>query len=143
VVLLATLTRGQSHLTPNEEHVVTDYLVSDNQVLAGTLPAVLGQLGATPAVVITVYGGEIVLEGKTARSMNYNMDLPSNGRYVVFLKQDGTVPGHYWIYNGAIFSINADQVRPLLKQSEDTFGGVHRAPASALIQRVQKSRPIR
>ena len=139
VVLLATLTRGQSHLTPNEEHVVTDYLVSDNQVLGGALPAVLGPVGATPAIVIAMYGGEIVLEGKTARSMNYNMDLLPNGRYVVFLKRDGTDVGRYKIYHGAVFAIGDGQVRSMLRQSEDTFGGIHRMPASALVERVQRA----
>ena len=95
VVLIATVSKGKSYLTPNEEHVYTDYTVSPRRVVAGSYPLLSGVPVATMPLTITQYGGEMILEGVVVRSQNYNYPDWGNGEYLLFLKDlarslDGT-----------------------------------------------------
>ena len=139
VVLIGTLSREKSYLSPNEEHVCTDYIISDIRLLAGTYSSLSPLPQVTKPPVLTMFGGEMMLEGVPARSISYNFKPLANGRYLLFLKRNGSDAGRYSPYHGGVFALNGEQVIPMLNQSEDIFVGVRHTPASVIISRVEKA----
>ncbi len=137
LVVVCTLTRGKSYLSPNEEDVFTDYMISEYRILAGTLMATSGPLGSVTPPVLTMFGGEVMLDGVPALTRNFNFGPFADGRYLLFLGGGGKEPWRYRLWHAGVFALNGEQARPMLNQSESVYVGVEQTLASALIARVE------
>jgi hypothetical protein len=137
VVMVAMLSRGKSYLTPNEEHIHTDYMISDAQVIAGELPALTGAPGAVIPFVFSMYGGEMIVEGVSVRSVNHSFATPKDGRHLLFLKRRGKDNGRYEVHHGGIFAIDAGTVKPLVSGADSVYPGVAGTSASSLVSRIE------
>jgi hypothetical protein len=76
-VVQVTLSRINSYVGSRGDRVLTDYLITTPMVIAGELPAPTQRVprpGTSP--ILTVYGGEVVLEGVTVRCTD-NIATPS------------------------------------------------------------------
>jgi hypothetical protein len=144
VVVIAMLERGKTSLTADEKYLYTPYDMSNVRVIAGSLPSLSGQMGKINPLTLIHGGGEIVLEGVPVRSVDYN--LPNgleSGRHLLFLKQYRTEPGQYQIYNGGVFAIDSDTLRPLTGGADTLFPGMRDMPVSQIVSQIQKAATLR
>lgn len=125
VVLRARLVRTTSYLGPKEDRILTDYRIDVEQLISGDLPVTRTVPGSTPDLRLTVYGGELRVEGVLLRATDPNRGEIMDGRsYLLFLTRSRAGgPGSYEIHYGGIFEVSNDRVRPLLKQGDRVFGG--------------------
>jgi hypothetical protein len=124
VVLRARLVRGEAYLGPNEDRVLTDYRIQVEQLVAGTLPLATQKApGTTPPLTLTVYGGDVTVEGVLIRATDPNRHEIVDGRpYLLFLKHSRRgEPGFYEVHYGGIFDVSDNRVTPLLKQGGSIF----------------------
>lgn len=140
VIVIAMLQRGKTSLTADEKYLYTPYDMSIVRVIAGSLPSLSGALGKMNPFTLIHGGGEIVLEGVPVRSVDYNLpDGLENGQYLLFLKQFRKERGQYQIYNGGVFAIDSDQLRPMASGSATLFPGMKDTPVNQLVSRVQNA----
>ena len=140
VVVIAMLQRQQTSLTADEKYLYTPYEMSNVRVVAGALPSISGALGKSNPLTLIHGGGEIVLEGVPVRSVDYHLpDGLANGQYLLFLKQFRTEPRQYQIYNGGVFAIDADKLRPMTAGSNTLFPGIKDTPVDQLVSRIQSA----
>jgi hypothetical protein len=139
VVVIAMVQKGKTSLTADEKYLYTEYGMSNIRVVAGALAVVSGALGTTSPFTLICCGGEMILEGVLVRSVNHNLRELPNGQYLLFLKRSrfGTQPGSYQIYNGGVFAIESDKVRPMVSGS--TFPGIKDTDVDQLVSRVQSA----
>lgn len=146
VVLQAKLSRINSYLTSNEDRVLTDYRILESRVVAGRLSAMSSQVpGPGVALILTVYGGEVIVEGVTIRGTDNNREaIKDGGQYLLFLKQSRRrEPGRYEIYYGGVFEISHEEVKPLLKRADDVFKGTIDGRLKDLVLRIQTAVQVR
>ncbi len=143
-VVQATLSRGASYVGGSSgDRVLTDYLLTAPTLIAGRLPvAVLPSPGTSP--ILTVYGGEVVLEGVTVRCTDINRAAIKDGaQYLVFLRPSrapGAAGTHsYEIYYDGIFEVSRDQLKPLLKNADYVFPEFLHQRREDLVARIQKA----
>ena len=144
VVVQATLSRFDSYLGSAGDRVLTDYLITAPTVISGRLSDSIQRVpGPGAAPILTVYGGEIVLEGVTVRCTDVNRGaIKDGGQYLLFLmlsRRPG--PGRYEIYHGGIFEISGDQVTGLLRNAEGVFADFlrNRPKPKDLVARIRKA----
>jgi hypothetical protein len=140
IVLQAKLTRINSYLSSTEDRVLTDYSILGPDVIAGRLRLPPMQIpGKTVPLIVSVYGGEVVVEGVPIRVTDQNFEAIKDGRqYLLFLKQSRRAePGRYEIYYGGIFEISQEEVKPLLKRADDVFKGTVDARVNDLVARIR------
>jgi hypothetical protein len=126
VVLLAKLARTNSYITADGHRVVTDYSIHEPTVIAGSLPPTWASVpGRAVPLILTVYGGEVTVEGVKVRGFDQNREaIADGGTYLLFLSKSPQLePGRYWIYYGGIFEVSHDNVRPLLKDADNVYKG--------------------
>jgi hypothetical protein len=142
VVLTGKLRRKSSYLGLKEDRVHTDYNITEVTVISGrlTLPAE-SISGEKVWPIVTVWGGETVVEGIRVRAIDRNFDaIEDGGDYLVFLRAARQSPiARYEIYDGAIFEIGAQYVTPLLKHGDDIFAWARELPMSELIAKIRAS----
>jgi hypothetical protein len=118
LVLVATLQWKRSYLTPDERHIETDFRIVPNQIISGQFPA---SVTATPTQtyesILTVSGGDVMLEGRTVTEPDSRREMPvNNHRYLLFLVPFGPQPARYQIQNVGIFELKDNgTLRSLLK----------------------------
>ena len=131
-----------SYLTSNEERILTDYSIQEAHVIAGRLPVLRVQIpGEVAPLILTVYGGEVTVDGLLIRNIDHNLGVIEDGRqYLLFLKPSrSSEAGRYEIYYGGVFEVLQDRVRPLLRGAENIFKGVGGLPIKDLIQQIEKA----
>jgi len=137
-VVITMLTRGRTSLTPDEKYLFTPYEMSNIRVVAGALPSLSGALGKVNPFTLIHGGGEIILDGVPVRSVDYNFPNGfKNGQHLVFVKRYRAEPGQYQIYNGGIFAIDSDQLRPVASGSATLFAEIKGTPISQMVSRIQ------
>ncbi len=142
VVLMASLARVRSYLSSDESAILTDYSILEPSVVAGHLPVIASSSqGTSVPLILTDWGGETIVEGVRVRGTDYNREPINDGaRYLLFLMRSrGGEPGQYEIYNGAIFDISQDRMRPLIRNASDVFKGTVDARLASVVSRVQKA----
>ena len=74
-------------------------------------------------LILTVEGGETLIEGVTVRSGNPNYGpLRDGGYYLMFLSPSRQPePGRYEIFHGGIFEVTQDRVKPLVKTPDIVY----------------------
>jgi hypothetical protein len=138
VVLLARLSRRNSYLSPNEYHLYTDFVINEPRVISGNLVLPSAAPRAATPLVITLLGGEIVIEGVPVRYLNDNFSAMVDGEYLLFLKRDQDV-GRFQIYERGIFRLDGQLVKPLAREADDMFPDLRGASVPALISRVENA----
>ena len=148
-VVQATVSRVRSYVGGRRgDRVLTDYQITAPLVIAGQWPASVQVVPGpgTPLPVLTVFGGEVVLEGITVRAADVNRaDIKDGGEYLIFLRPSrganraGEIA--YEIYYGGIFEISGDQVLGLLNKANDVFADFlkDRPKGRELVARIQKA----
>jgi hypothetical protein len=142
VVLLAKLSGMRSYLSPTEDRVLTDYTIVEARVIAGRLPTLTSHTpGTVVPLILTVYGGEAIVDGVLIRGTDNDRDAISDGgQYLMFLRRSGHPDaGRYEIYYGAIFEILPETVRPLLKNAALVFKGTVNPRPQDFISQIQTS----
>jgi hypothetical protein len=105
VILDATLTRSRSYLTADQQDILTDYEIAPNSVLAGSLVASRTAPGPSSPLILTMYGGDLEIEGTRVSVVDYSLALPRNGgRYLLFLQPFGN-HGQFQLYRAGAFQI--------------------------------------
>ena len=150
-VVQVTLSRINSYVGSRGDRVLTDYLITTPMVIAGELPAPTQRVprpGTSP--ILTVYGGEVVLEGVTVRCTDNNRDAIKDGaQYLIFLRPSRAPStagaSRYEVYHGVIFEVSGDQVRGLLNNADHVFVDLlkDRATPKDLVARIQKAAQAR
>jgi hypothetical protein len=136
VVLLARLSRGKSYLSPNEYHLYTDFIIHEPRVISGSLVVPSAAPTAGTPQVITLLGGEMVIEGVPVRYLNDNYSAIVDGEYLLFLERDQDA-GRFQIYERGIFRIDGQLVKPLAREADDEFPGLRNAAVPTVISRIE------
>lgn len=142
VVIQARLQKLKSYVNDAGRRVLTDYLIVEPRILAGGFTGAPSPTpGVAAALIMTVFGGEIVLEGVTVRALSQNLDAIHEKReYLLFLRSDSK-QGRYSIYNGGIFDVSSGELTPLLKLGHEFFKDTTREKrVNEAISRIQAAR---
>lgn len=140
VVIEGKLSTHRSYLSPNADRVLTDYRILHPRVVSGHLTSASRPApGAGAPLVLTVYGGEAVIEGIRIRATDNNREaIKEGGHYLLFLRASRSgEPGQYEIYYGGVFEILKDKVNPLLRDADRVFKPLDR-DLGVLMRRIQK-----
>jgi hypothetical protein len=146
LIVHAKLSRINSYLDPKEDRVHTDYRILEPNVIAGRPPSFSTSVpGPRVPLILTVWGGDVIVEGVTIRGIETNRTAITNdGYYLLFLKPSRRPePVLYEVHYGAIFEIAQDAVTPLLKQANDVFRGTVDAGLKDFISRIQTAVKVR
>jgi hypothetical protein len=141
-VVLAKLTRVRSYVGGSGDRVLTDYAVTTPTVIAGRLaPSIQPVPSQVAEPILTVYGGEVILEGVVVRCTDINRaPIQDNASYLIFLspaRRGG--PSQYEIHYGGIFDISQEKLKPLLKSADYVFADFIKEPAAKVLARVQNT----
>ena len=148
-VVQATLRWRRSYIGGTRgDRVLTDYEITAPLAIAGQWPVSVQRVPGpgAPLPVLTVFGGEVVLEGVTVRAHDVNRaQIKDAAEYIVFLRPSrGASRAReiaYEIYQGGIFDISGDHVTGLLKNADDVFADFlkDRPKPDELLARIQKA----
>lgn len=126
VVVVARLVGQRTFLDPGGDRVLTNYFLREPDVVTGQ-PA--SRQEPTPGVgrelVLTVLGGEVLVDGVTVRTIDQNREpIIEGSRYLLFLfPSRSTVTGEYEVYNGGIFDVSTGRLKGLFQDSPHIFAG--------------------
>ena len=98
VVLHARLVRLKSYVGADGERVLSDFAIRDNLMLAArTADAAAAVQGASQTLIVTEFGGELMIEGVEVRSSaGGRAAITDGGEYLLFLKNARRPgPGRY------------------------------------------------
>ena len=146
VIVQATLVQARSYVSPDADRVLTDYSIVTPTVLADRSPALtLSRAGTAPALILTTYGGEVVLEGVTVRGFDTSREPIANGaQYLLFLRPSRSgQAGQYEIYYGGIFEIAGGNARALIRDRDRVFKDAANAPLPSLLNQIRAAAPVR
>jgi hypothetical protein len=119
LVVVGRLRWMRSYLTSDQMNILTDFAIEPENVVAGQLSLTQAKPAAAAVPTLTVYGGEVTVDGVRVSAVDHNMDLPrSGGKFLLFLRPFGAEPGRYELVRAAIFEVDNDRLRPLLKRAD-------------------------
>ena len=133
----------RSYLTPDQTDTLSDYAIQLEQVLAGVVPVARAAPGQSSSPILTIYGGDITIDGRKASVEMMNTERPKSGqRFLMFLQPYGTEAGRYKIAYGAILEIENGRLRSLLKMpgGADPFREVTDHSLPAAVQEIARRR---
>ena len=138
VVLEATVTSGKSYLSPDEQHLFTDYQLVPIRVFAGRVASAQNVPGPSPALILTTYGGDLVVEGVKVSGGNYGIaPLHGGGRYLLFLVPFGS-SGKFQLYQTGAFEVDGQQLKSIVtRDSQRLFGEILAAPLDDTVSRIR------
>ena len=93
-------------------------------------------------VTITVYGGEVQLDGENVRATDHNRAPIVKGQdYLLFLRTSSLQgPGLYEIYYAGVFEVAGNSLKPLLRIGNEVFEESKNATLPEVVDRVQKAK---
>lgn len=120
VVVRAMLRRPHTYLAgENESLLFTDYAIEETTVLAGALETYATRTpgAATPQLLLTVWGGDLTIDGIRIHSQDSNFLTPRDGTlHLLFLRVSrAKQPGKYEVSHAGIFELSGEQMKPLLR----------------------------
>lgn len=147
VVVQARLVEDRSYLSRNEDYVLTDYRIQAPQIIAGRPSARTSPVpGQGTPLTLTVFGGDVMLEGVLVRAIDNNREpIKNGGQYLLFLKEaPGGQPGQYWIYYGGIFELlDGGRLDPLMKAASRVFHDAQGVALKEMVERIQAAKRVR
>ena len=146
VVVQTTLVQTRSYLGSQADRVLTDYSMVTPKFLVGRAPVLTpSRPGMVPALILTTFGGEVVLDGVTVRGTDTNREpITSGAQHLLFLMPSRAgQAGQYEIYYGGIFEIARGNARALIRERDRVFKDAADAPLQTLLDRIQSAAPVR
>jgi hypothetical protein len=146
VVIHARLVRLKSYVGADGERVLSDYAIRDNVMLAArTADAAAVVQGASQTLIVTLFGGELMIEGVEVRSSDANLAaIADGGEYLLFLmKARRAGPGRYEPYYGAVFSIEQGKLKPLLRDGNRVFKDAYEAALPEVVSQIEAAARFR
>jgi len=143
IVLRGTLTPVNTYLGRNEDRILTDYRIQTQQLIAGSAPpATLRTPGNVQPFILTVYGGELRLDGVLVRATDPNRgDIVQGKSYLLFVKRSRSGDaGYYEIYHGAMFEVSENRVKPVFKDGGRIFKDVADSTVEEMIVNIDAAR---
>lgn len=117
VILIGRLEISKTYLTPDEENVLTDFRIVPERIISGQVPLTRSKPTAAEPLILTVYGGNITIDGFTVTAVDHNLNLPQSGRqFVLFLDAFGAEKGRYQTHRGGIFEISNGHLGSLMRR---------------------------
>ena len=147
VVIDARLMRLKSYVGADGRNVLSDFAIRDHLLLAAqsSEAAAAVQGNVTAPLIVTVDGGEVIIDGVHVRSHDANRrSITDGGEYLVFLKkarQPGA--GRYELYYGAVFSIEEGKLKPLLRDGNRVFNDAYEAALPEVVSKVEAAARFR
>jgi hypothetical protein len=142
-IVLGKLVRLKGYVDASGTAVLTDYLITEPTVVAGQLPTLVERV-PTPgkSLILTVVGGETIIEGVIIRSESPSFDpIEERTQYLLFLgpsQQPG--PTRFETHYGGIFQVLPNKLKPLMKQADRILQGFTAdEPAHVFVARMQKA----
>jgi hypothetical protein len=136
VVIDATLTQSESYIDSTDEAVFTDFTIVSHRVLKGTVPERGRTPGAPVSPRLTMYGGEVMIDGVAVRAVSHNQRALRSGRYLLFLKPFGSEPARYQLVNGAAFELRGDVLTPTVYNAGKAYADFTTMPYASVAARI-------
>ena len=139
VVVRATLRNGRSYVK-NGQYVLTDYDITEPEVISGSIAAVAtSKPGTVVPFVLSVSGGQVTINGEkiTVENHAFAKEISNGKEYLLFLTRFGTEGLTYSLYNGGIFEIEKGHAKALVMNADAVFKGAGQRPVDELIERVR------
>jgi hypothetical protein len=136
LVVEAKLQLVGSFLNKNEDYIYTDYKILPIRIFSSA-PSVSNKATPGPGapLILSVYGGELTIDGVTVKAVDYNVAMPRNGAsFLLFLRPYGE---KYQYYRGAAFEIDQGQLKPLLKQPYDGYKDISASTLDQVVLKIQ------
>jgi hypothetical protein len=146
VVIHARLVRLKSYVGADGERVLSEFAIRDNLLLAArTADAAAAVQGASQTLIVTLFGGELMIEGVEVRSSSANLAaIADGGEYLLFLKKARSPgPGRYEPYYGAVFSIEQGKLKPLLRDGNRVFKDTYEAALPEVVSQIEAAARFR
>jgi hypothetical protein len=138
VVLDANVTGGNSYLSPDEQHVYTDYQIVPIRVLAGRLPSGPNVPGPSAPLILIMYGGNLVVEGVKVRVFNHTITQPHSGRRYLLFLMPFRQTGKFQLYGAGAFEVDGQQLKSILtRDSEHIFKDILASPFDDTVNRIR------
>ena len=143
----ARLSGARSHVAAAQYDVQTDYRIFPDRVIKGSILVKDVRPSLPTHPILTVYGGQITIDGVKVLSIDHNMNderhegyyLKEGCRYLLFLRRFPGRPDRYQLYNGGAFEITDQTVKPLLKGYAEKFKETVEQPYEQIVKRVQQA----
>ena len=142
VVFLARLFKVNTYVWKNAETILTDYAIREEHLLAARSDtAIIRATDISKPLILTVYGGELTVDGVKVRATTLNAEtVVDGGEYVLFLKLSRAYGDQYEPYNAGIFAVRDGKVRPIHKDSQHVFSDAFDAPLATLLSTISEAR---
>jgi hypothetical protein len=136
LVIVADVTKLGSYLSDDEQLIFTDYRLVPVRVLSGRITTASDVPGPSPATVLTVYGGQLTIEGVNVAVVDHSLKpLETGKRYLLFLNPLGKQGKHQLYANGA-FEVHNGELRTLLSRDELSYKGISEVRLEEAVTRI-------
>lgn len=145
LVLVGRLHSPRSYLTRDETAILTDYAIQPEQVIAGSLPVARTLPGQSATPFLSLDGGELTIEGTRVAMLDRRMERPTAGRRFLMFLEPFADPAKYKAVYGAIFEIQNDGMRGLLRMADggDPYTEVTALTLPAVVPEIARARAKR
>jgi hypothetical protein len=142
VVLHARLFKLKTYIGRDGEHVLTDWAIRDSNLLAARTDSAMARaMDATKPLVVTMYGGELTIEGvRVVASPAEKRSVVDGGEYLVFLMPSRGGGDRYEPYHDGVFAVEEGKVKPLVRDAGNIFKDAADAPLATVLATVQEAR---
>ena len=147
IVIHARLMRLKSYVGADGRNVLSDFAIRDHLLLAAqsSEAAAAVQGNVTAPLIVTVDGGEVIIDGVHVQSYDANRrSITDGGEYLVFLKkarQPGA--GRYELYYGAVFLVEQGKLKPLLRDGNRVFKDAYEAGLPEVVSQIEAAARFR
>jgi hypothetical protein len=111
LVVVGRLTRLKGYLSDNKSHIYTEYQLTLKQVISDRTARLTPKApGAIPPLIVTVYGGEMVVDGTPVRVTNSSVGAwDEDADVLAFLARNENDPAKFRPYGGVagLFQVDA------------------------------------
>jgi hypothetical protein len=141
LVLEGRLTHPRSYLS-EDKHIYTDYQIRPGRVLVDRNSFFTRATpGAPTTLVVTLYGGEVVVNGISATLVDHSyVKRPSEGRYLMFLRNKPDRPNEFEVAGSSagLFAIDANNTtRSMRRQFQrGDLSDLSDTPLETVFQRI-------
>lgn len=136
LVLEATVSKLKSYLTPDEENILTDYQIVPVRVFVSRVPAGRGAPGPAVPLVLTMYGGDLTIDGTRVSVVDHAVKrLQAGRRYLLFLQRFGS-QGHFQLQGGGAFEIDSQELKTILARDENIYREFVETPFNEVVNRI-------
>lgn len=116
LIVRGRVTQTKSHLSEDQYDIYTDYEILPYEILASTGTEPGRQMPGPAALVVTRYGGRMILHGVPIEVRDTNLPpFEAGAELVLFLKRKIPGTGYTVVREMGAFAVESGHVRPLVK----------------------------